>query len=704
MADDIDFVPLMEPVAFALLGKPHRVIPKRNELRWRSNDSLIVYLNTGTWWDFVDEHGGGVLDLMRVHGGLVNGEAFDWLRDRGHLPARDADVVPKATSKPKAKPTSKAAPKAAPTPAAPKVVRPGKRIIEATYNYVDEQGEILSQVVRYLPKKFSQRRPDPSAEDGWSWDLNGVRRVPYRLPALLEAVAQDQVIFIPEGEKKVDTLIRLGVSATCNAGGSKRWDASFGEYLSGAHVVILPDNDRPGRDHRDRVVRMLTGVAASIRVLDLPRLGEKGDIVNWVEEAGGTLEELKHLVEAAPLAELPADDADAPEVGSVVEGIAAEAPRVPLIRATPYVWVVPEAIPPREWVYGRHYIRQFVSTTIAPGGVGKSTLGIAEAIAIATGRPILGIKPVERAKVWIWNGEDPIEEMQRRIAAVCIHHNIGREEIEGWLFIDSGRVSPLVIATQMRAGLTIAEPLVEDLKATIREFGISVVIIDPFISCHEVQENDNVAINAVVTVWAKIADETGCAIDLVHHSRKANGAETTIEDGRGASALISKARAARALNAMTADEAEKADIENRRLYFRTYDGKSSLAPPSDESTWYRLASIDLCNGTPQRPSDKVGAVEIWKWPDAFEGVSVQDLVAVQHRINGGRFRESVQSPDWVGHVVADILRLDTDKKAEMMKVKTLLKTWIKNGVLKVHEQADDKGNKRPFVIVGEWAK
>ncbi|MGE8130069.1 AAA family ATPase [Methylobacterium sp. NPDC080182] len=702
MPDDIDFARLMEPVALEVLGAPRRKIHKRNELRWRKNDSLIVYLDTGTWWDFVDEIGGGVLDLLRVHGKLVNGEAFDWLRDRGHLPARDGAAGPKPCSKPVAKP----APAATPTRAAPKAAPKSKRVEGATYDYVDEQGKLLFQVVRYLPKGFSQRRPDPDPEKkgDWIWDLHGVRPVPYRLPDLLEAVSQDRVIFIPEGEKKVDKLISLGVPATCNAGGSKAWNQSLGEHLRGAHVVLLPDNDQPGRNHRDDLVAKLTGVVASIRVVDLPGLGEKGDIVNWVEEAGGTVEELWRLVEAAPLAELPADAPDGSDADPDPDDAATESPRVPLIRATPYVWIVPEVIPPREWIYGRHYIKQFVSTTIAPGGVGKSTLGIAEALAIATGRPILGIKPVERAKVWIWNGEDPIAEMQRRIAAACIHHNIRPEEIEGWLFIDSGRVSPLVIATQVRAGLTIAEPLVEDLKATIREFGISVVIIDPFISCHEVQENDNIAINAVVTAWAQIADETGCAIDLVHHSRKGNGAETTIEDGRGASALISKARAARALNAMTADEADKADIENRRLYFRTYDGKSSLAPPSDESTWFRLASIDLRNGTPQRPSDNVGAVETWKWPDAFEGVSVQDLVAIQHRINNGRFRESAQSPDWVGNVVAETLRLDTDRKADLAKVKVLLKTWIKNKVLNVEDQLDAKGNMRPFIIVGHWAK
>ena len=87
------------------------------------------------------------------------------------------------------------------------------------------------------------------------------------------------------------------------------------------------------------------------------------------------------------------------------------------IKATPFVWIDPASIPRRQWLYGRHYIRKFISETVAPGGYGKSTLAMTEGLAIVTGRPLLNVTPDERANVWIWNGEDPLEELQRRIMA-----------------------------------------------------------------------------------------------------------------------------------------------------------------------------------------------------------------------------------------------------------------------------------------------
>ena len=86
----------------------------------------------------------------------------------------------------------------------------------------------------------------------------------------------------------------------------------------------------------------------------------------------------------------------------------------------PYVFRPAAEIPPREWLYGRHYIRHFVSTTIAPGGVGKSALAITEALAMATGRPLLGVQPLKRLRVAYWNGEDPLEETERRVVAAII--------------------------------------------------------------------------------------------------------------------------------------------------------------------------------------------------------------------------------------------------------------------------------------------
>lgn len=525
--------------------------------------------------------------------------------------------------------------------------------------------------------------------------------------------------FWAEGEKDVDTLGRLGLPAF-TFGSATDVPKGCGALLRGRDIVILSDNDGSGRLGVSKKLKALDGFAARVRVDGFTDMKEGQDVTDWVE-AGGTRETLLQRVEDLPSVEMAVGGLDmaregatwegaVPEAaaweGDAMEGSAVEAPPRPRVTATPFLWIDPATIPPRAWVYGDHLIQRFISTTIAPGGVGKSMLGIVEALAIATGRPLLGVKPVERARVWYWNGEDPVEELDRRIMAACLHYDITKEEIEGWLYVDSGRVTPICVAIQARTETKIAFPVVQDIKETIRAFGIKVLIVDPFVSCHEVQENDNGAIHSVVTVWAQVADETDCAVDLVHHARKGQGGEVTVEDARGASALLGKARAARTLNVMTEKEAEAADVDiaHRRFYFRTYGGKANLAPPSDRSDWYRLASMDLGNGTADRPSDSVGVATVWKWPSAFDGVTVADLVAVQHRVNGGRYRESSQADEWVGYVVAEILHLDADKKADNARIKALLKTWFGNGMLQVVEGRDDKGNTRKFVAVDKWAK
>ena len=81
-------------------------------------------------------------------------------------------------------------------------------------------------MVRFDPKDFRQRKPDGAG--GWDWRLNGARRVLYRLPAVLEAVAarrgRDVVV---EGEKDVHALEKLGIAATCNPGGAGKWSRQY---------------------------------------------------------------------------------------------------------------------------------------------------------------------------------------------------------------------------------------------------------------------------------------------------------------------------------------------------------------------------------------------------------------------------------------------------------------------------------------------
>ncbi len=370
------------------------------------------------------------------------------------------------------------------------------------------------------------------------------------------------------------------------------------------------------------------------------------------------------------------------------------------IRASPFKWIEPAAIPRRQWLYGRHYVRKFISETVAPGAYGKSTLAMTEALAIATGRSLLGVIPDERTNVWIWNGEDPMEELQRRIVAAALHYEIDQTEIEGRFFVDTGRETKIIIAEQTRSGAIVARPIVDAVIATIKANAIGLMIVDPFVASHRVVENDNPAIELVAATWAEIADVTGCAIELVHHARKTGGAEITVDDGRGGSALLAKVRSARTLNGMTDDEAARAGVENRRAYFRLQNGKANLSPASDKADWYQLESFDLGNGGDGQPSDSVAVVTRWAWPNAFDGVTASDLRAVQAAIAAGRWRESPQAKDWAGHAVASVLKLDATNKAHKAKIAGLLKTWISTGMLIVVEGKDARHETRSFIEVG----
>ena len=178
-------------------------------------------------------------------------------------------------------------------------------VIAATYDYIDEDGTLLYQVVRYESKDFRQRRPD--GHGGWLWNMKGVRRVLYRLPQVIKAVQNGETIYIVEGEKDADNLCKRGLIATCNVGGAGKWYKDSGEAVRGARVVVLRDNDDPGLDHQEKVSRALQGVAATVQALELPGLPEKGDVSDWLA-AGGTKEELLQLAENAPASTPEATD------------------------------------------------------------------------------------------------------------------------------------------------------------------------------------------------------------------------------------------------------------------------------------------------------------------------------------------------------------------------------------------------------------
>lgn len=376
--------------------------------------------------------------------------------------------------------------------------------------------------------------------------------------------------------------------------------------------------------------------------------------------------------------------------------------------AQPFVWRDPASLPPRRWLYKPHLIRGFVSLTVSPGGVGKSTLTLCEALALASGRSLLGVMPAERTRVWCWNGEDPADEIERRIQAAMIHHQLRPLDLEGWLFTGSGRDADLVVAEQDRNGVTIATPVVDALIRFISDNQIGAVIIDPFVSSHRVSENDNGAIDRVAKAWARIANATGCAVELVHHTRKTGGAEVSVEDGRGASALLAAARHARTLRPMAEQEADGLGVEraDRQAYVRIDSGKANLSPPATAAVWFRLANVHLPNG------DYVQAASHWTPPDPFEAVTPADLLRVQEAIKAGRgdagegWRASVQTGGgWVGHAIGQALGLDVGRPRDAARVRELLRTWLASGALvKAERSINAKGKTAPFVEVGRWAE
>jgi len=393
-----------------------------------------------------------------------------------------------------------------------------------------------------------------------------------------------------------------------------------------------------------------------------------------------------------PPKEMPIDLGDA-----VAAGVAPAA-----ITARPYQFLEPESLPRREWLYGWHLIRGFVSATVAPGGIGKSSLLIAELLSVLAHKPLLGARLAPRPlRVWYWNLEDPEDELQRRIQAACLHHELTAEDLGDRLHVNS-RDNRLVIARATPGGALVAEPVVDALIAEIKAREIDVLVIDPFVSCHQAPENDNSAIDAVVKAWGRVADAGNCAIDLVDHTRKMAGAEVTSDAMRGASSKVDGCRDVRVLNRMSKEQAERWGIDNERLYFRVYSDKGNLAPPADRSDWYRLASVDLKNG-PIGESDLVQAVERWKAPDAFDDVTVHDLFAVQKAIAADEWRADRQAKKWAGQAVIQVLELDGELPAVKKRVPQLLKVWLDSGALKCVSRSGKDRHQKKFIEVGEWA-
>jgi hypothetical protein len=251
-----------------------------------------------------------------------------------------------------------------------------------------------------------------------------------------------------------------------------------------------------------------------------------------------------------------------------------------------------------EWVYGQLYARKLLTVTVAAGGVGKSTLTVAETLAIATGRPLLGVEVHRKSRVAYYNLEDGIDTTDRAFKAALQHYGLllDNPDVLDNIAVMSGRDAPVKIASMDRGAIKIAAPLIEAMVAWLKANDVKVLTVDPFVDSHGVPESDNTPINDVAKAWGQVAERADCAVHLVHHVRKLNGKKIEAEDARGAVALIAAARVVRTLAHVTdPSDMEKLGIDKAaaRDHFMSEDGGKRNVGRASGKVFFRRASVSI---------------------------------------------------------------------------------------------------------------
>lgn len=347
---------------------------------------------------------------------------------------------------------------------------------ERIFDYQDENRTLLYQVCRFPGKRFLQRRPDGNGS--WIWDTKGVRRVLYRLPELKGHPA----VVIAEGERDVETLRAIGLSATCNPGGAGKWRGEYVEQLKAARVervCVLPDNDPAGEAHARQVARSCHDGGLAVRVLPLPGLDLKGDVSDWLKTH--TKADLLEALKACPFFD---------PSRSTAAGFKLELTSLANLLAEPEEavdWIVEDRIPAGAIVL-----------LAGKPKAGKSTLARHLAYAIARGERWLGWR-VHFGSVWYLVFEDKRSEVRRHFRQLGA---TGSESLH--LFFD-------------QAGLELL-PHLHALAVTEKPAAIVVDTLQRLIHVRDM--NDYAQVTERCAPLLKLARDTGATLILVHHANK----------------------------------------------------------------------------------------------------------------------------------------------------------------------------------------
>lgn len=370
----------------------------------------------------------------------------------------------------------------------------------AVYDYRDETGALLFQVLRTAAKEFRQRIPDPTAKSGWQWKLGATRRVLYRLPEILQTVREGRVVWICEGEKDVHTLVGQGLEATCNPGGAGKWHRDYSECLREAVVIIVADRDEPGQAHARQVRDALAGIAASVSIVE-PIEGK--DVTDHVAAGRGLHELVTVWTDDQPSRVVLAPD--------LWEFIAAA--------DEPYDWLVPGLLERGD---------RLILTGFE--GLGKTMVARQMAVTVAAGiHPFIWHRSIDPKRVLMIDCENSERQSRRKfriLAAASIKHGCR---------VPDGNLR--IIHRPEGVDLTRDDDA-EWLMERVTAHQPDLLFVGPFYRLHNANINEEVPARKTVAVLDKVRVSVDCAMVIEAHAGHGEAGKARSVRPAGSSLLL----------------------------------------------------------------------------------------------------------------------------------------------------------------------
>jgi hypothetical protein len=573
-----------------------------------------------------------------------------------------------------------------------RLLRQGYQITR-TFPYTLPGGKVLYSEDRYELRSGitpSERRPRKTSRfwhevNGMPYNNTGPRRVLYNWQAILEA-DREIPIHITEGPNKSAPLITRDLLGTAVA--YHNWAPECVDGLRGRHLIYHEDHDPPDKNGEKPSERFsadarknLAPVAASFRIVPAAHLwkhlppgsraiGPRDDVKDWLE-LGGDAAKLLDICREIPADSFELDEWDAGEL--LNSGL-------------------PE---PRQWLMSRQFCRGFLSGLVAPGDVGKTTLRLTQAVELACGRELLGLRIYQRCRVLVVSLEDDRRELHRRLLAICRHHRINPAELTGWLFCRE--LNGIKLAKLNNKGGRELGELDHMLRGAIERRRPDLVVLDPFVKLHALNENDNPDMDFVCSHLVRLAQDHNIAVDSPAHTHKGAIVAGDADARRGASAQRDAGRLDYTLTAMSEEEANRfgIDADERKSYVRLDRAKANLVR-AIKAMWFRLVSVPLGNATARYPEgDDMQAIETWVPPDAWQDLDARCINQILDKIeagmpDGNRYsgaRSAKKRAAW--QIFIDVMPEKNEAQA-----REIIKTWLKEGLLVSREYENPADRKK----------